>query len=241
MMKCIIVDDEPLAREGIQLLVENTKGLSLEGCFNNAQSAGEFLTDGKIDLIFLDINMPGINGIEFAETLPEKTLLIFITAYAEYALKGYELDAVDYLVKPVHAERFQKAIDKALSYHKLLVTENNKSDIETITSDYIFIKSERKYFKIVFNDILFIEGLKDYVVIHTATQKIITAMNVKTINSQLPTQVFARISKSYIVNIRHISSFDNNSLLINNHEITIGNNYRNHFFEEYVLKKLISR
>lgn len=240
-MKCIIVDDEPLAREGIQLLVENTKGLSLEGCFNNAQSAGEFLADAKIDLIFLDINMPGINGIEFAETLPEKTLLIFITAYAEYALKGYELDAVDYLVKPVHAERFQKAIDKALSYHKLLVTENNKSDIETITSDYIFIKSERKYFKIVFNDILFIEGLKDYVVIHTATQKIITAMNVKTINSQLPTQVFARISKSYIVNIRHISSFDNNSLLINNHEITIGNNYRNHFFEEYVMKKLISR
>ncbi len=241
MMKCIIVDDEPLAREGIQLLVENTKGLSLEGCFNNAQSAGEFLAGAKIDLIFLDINMPGINGIEFAETLPEKTLLIFITAYAEYALKGYELDAVDYLVKPVHAERFQKAIDKALSYHKLLVTENNKSDIETITSDYIFIKSERKYFKIIFNDILFIEGLKDYVVIHTATQKIITAMNVKTINSQLPTQVFARISKSYIVNIRHISSFDNNSLLINNHEITIGNNYRNHFFEEYVLKKLISR
>lgn len=240
-MKCIIVDDEPLAREGIQLLVENTKGLSLEGCFNNAQSAGEFLADHKIDLIFLDINMPGINGIEFAETLPEKTLLIFITAYAEYALKGYELDAVDYLVKPVHAERFRKAIDKAFSYHKLLVTENNKSDIEGITTDYIFIKSERKYFKIIFNDILFIEGLKDYVVIHTAGQKIITAMNIKTINSQLPPQVFTRISKSYIVNIRHISSFDNNSLLINNHEITIGSNYRNHFFEEYVMKKLISR
>lgn len=240
-MKCIIVDDEPLAREGIQLLVENTKGLSLEGCFNNAQSAGEFLASQKIDLIFLDINMPGINGIEFAETLSERTLLIFITAYAEYALKGYELDAVDYLVKPVHAGRFQKAIDKAVSYHKLLVTENNKSNIESITTDYIFIKSERKYFKIIFNDILFIEGLKDYVVIHTAGQKIITAMNIKTIHSQLPAQVFTRISKSYIVNIRHISSFDNNSLLINNHEITIGSNYRNHFFEEYVMKKLISR
>ncbi len=240
-MKCIIIDDEPLAREGIQLLVENTRGLFLEESFNNALSARDFLSNTKIDLIFLDINMPGMNGIEFAKSLPEKTLLIFITAYAEYALQGYELDAIDYLVKPLHAERFQKAIDKAFSYHKLLVTENNKGDIESITTDYIFIKSERKYFKIIFNDILFIEGLKDYVVIHTAGQKIITAMNIKTIHGQLPAQIFARISKSYIVNIHHISSFDNNSLLINNHEITIGNNYRNHFFDEYVIKKLISR
>jgi len=240
-MKCIIVDDEPLAREGIELLVEAMPELSLAGSFNNAGSASTFLLANKVDLVFLDINMPGMTGLEFAQLLPEKTLVIFITAYKEYALQGYELDAVDYLVKPVHADRFQKAIDKAFSYHKLLLNENTRNNVESITGDFIFIKADRKYFKIVFNDILFIEGLKDYVVIHVGEQKIITAMNIKTIHSQLPPQIFARISKSYIVNIRHISSFDNNSLWINNHEITIGSNYRSHFFEEYVLKKLLSR
>lgn len=240
-MNCIIVDDEPLAREGIELLVKSSGQLNLVTSFNNGTTAGKFLVDNEIDLIFLDINMPGMSGIEFAEKLDKKTLVIFITAYAEYALKSYELDAIDYLVKPVSKLRFEQAIQKALDYHKLLVTENNKENIESVSTDHIFIKSERKYYKLIFKDILYIEGLKDYVIIHTAENKIITSINVKTIHSQLPAHIFARISKSSIINVDHITSLDNNSLFIGKQELTIGSNYKDDFFNNYIQKRLIRK
>lgn len=240
-MNCIIVDDEPLARDGIQLQIENIPELSLAGSFNSAEAASEYLAEHRTDLIFLDINMPGANGIELAQSLPDKTLLIFVTAYAQYALHGYELDAVDYLVKPLHADRFRRAVNKALAYHKLLVTEDNKTNIESFSTDFIFVKADRKFFKIFFKDILFIEGLKDYVVLHTEEQRIITAMNVKTIYAQLPQTLFVRVSKSHIINLQQVISFDNHVINIRNNELPIGANYREYFFSEHVMKKLISR
>jgi DNA-binding LytR/AlgR family response regulator len=240
-MNCIIVDDEPLAREAIQLLVSGIKDLHLTGSFNSANTASKFMQDHSVDLIFLDVQMPGINGIDFARTIPKETLVIFTTAFSEYALDSYEVEAIDYLVKPVQKIRFQTAVNKALSYNLLLKSENVKNNIETVAADYFFVKAERKIFKVYFKDILFIEGLKDYVILHTAEQKIMTAMNVKTIHEQLPQGVFVRISKSYVINVRQIESFDNNTIFIHKHEIPIGNTYRNYFFDEFVSKKLLSR
>ena len=132
-MNCIIVDDEPLAREAMKLLIEESDNLQLIGSFNSAATASDFMEQQGVDLVFLDIQMPGITGIEFARTISKKTLVIFTTAYTEYALDSYEVDAIDYLIKPVEAERFQKAVDKALSYHSLLLKEE-KEAIETIVA-----------------------------------------------------------------------------------------------------------
>lgn len=238
-MRCIIVDDEPLARKGIQLLIDKTEGLEMLGEFCDTLSAAAFLDDNNVDLIFLDIQMPGANGIEFAKTVGSRTLVVFTTAYAEYALDSYEVDAIDYLVKPVKLNRFQKAVSKAYSYFEML-THGRHSKLETVENDYIFIKSDRKFIKIYFSDILFIEGLKDYVVIHTAERKVITLITLKNIQSRLPENIFVRVSKSYIVNVKHVSSLDNNDVIIGKHEIPIGGTYRNSLFERFIEKKVVN-
>jgi len=233
-MKCIIVDDEPLARNAIQRHIANMPVLTLIGHFSNTANVGKFLRENDVDLIFLDIEMPGVNGIDFAKTISQNTLVIFTTAYPQYALDSYEVDAVDYLVKPIELERFKKAANKAISYHSLLHGKE-KEIIENIENDYIFVKSDKRFSKVHFNEILFIEGLKDYVIIQTRNKRIITRMYLKIIQEQLP-QYFFRVNKSYIVNIENIEAFDNNDLYIETHEITIGNTYR-----ESLLKILHNR
>lgn len=235
-MNCIIVDDEPLAREAIELLTKDISSLNLTGTFNNAASAAQFMDQNVVDLIFLDIQMPGINGIEFAKMISKRTLIIFTTAYSEYALDSYEVDAIDYLIKPVDPERFKKAVTKAFSYHSLLLQED-KENIETAADEYFFVKSERKYFKVNFEDILFVEGLKDYVILQLNEQRIITRMNLKAIYDLLPKSIFLRVNKSYIANTTQIEAFDNNDIFIKNYEIAIGNSYRDSFFEEFVTRK----
>lgn len=236
-MNCIIIDDEPLAREAVELLVKEDRRLTLAGCFNNARTATTFMENKTIDLVFLDVQMPYINGIDFAKTIPRHTLVIFTTAYSEYALDGFEVDAIDYLVKPIEINRFKKAIDKAFSYHSLLLNEE-KENVEGPGDDFIFVKSERRFQKVYFRDILFIEGLKDYVVIQTENRKIITKMYLKTMNELLPSNLFFRINRSYIVNLQQIESFDNNDVFIHNHEIAIGNNYRDAFFQIFATKRI---
>lgn len=232
-MKCIIVDDEPIAREGIKLMVDEISQLLLLGCFNNAETASDFINRITVDLIFLDINMPGINGIEFARSVPKHTLIIFTTAYSQYALDSYEVDAIDYLVKPIEPLKFRKAVNKAIVYHSLLLNEEKKN-VETIEEEFIFVKSDRKYFKVSLGDILFIEGLKDYVIIQMENQRIISRMRLKTIHDLLPSKTFFRINKSYIVNKNHIDSFDNNDVFIKTYEIAIGNTYREEFFRDFI-------
>ena len=236
-MNCIIVDDEPLAREAMKLLIEDAACLRLIGSFNSAVSASEFMEKQTVDLIFLDIQMPGITGIEFARTISKRTLVIFTTAYAEYALDSYEVDAIDYLIKPVEQERFRKAVDKAMSYHSLLLQEE-KEAIETVTAaEYFFVKADRRYFKVNFSDILFIEGLKDYLILQLNDQRIITRMSLKAISDVLPKQLFLRVNKSYIINMAHIDSFDNNDVFIKSYEIAIGNSFRDIFFEIFVMRQ----
>ncbi|MES2266783.1 MAG: LytTR family DNA-binding domain-containing protein [Bacteroidota bacterium] len=240
-MNCIIVDDEPLARTAIQKLVYQTENLDVIASFNGADATRDFLATNAVDLVFLDIQMPGVNGIEFARTIPKNTLVVFTTAFHEFASESYDVDAIDYLIKPVKLERFQKAVEKANTYCKLFHTDHTNSNIENITTDYIFVRSERRIFKVHFSDILYIEGLKDYVIIYLETQKVITLMNIKTIHELLPKSFFVRVSKSYIINIKNIDSVDNNTVYIGQNEIPIGNIYREYFFNEFVTRKILSK
>ncbi|RXM38378.1 DNA-binding response regulator [Chryseobacterium sp. CH21] len=232
-MNCIIIDDEPLARSEMRSLIAEISSMGILGEFSNAPSALEFLKDNDVDLIFLDIEMPMVTGLEFAEMLPKKSLIIFTTAYSQYALKSYELEAVDYLLKPIDPQRLEKAIEKAILYTELLSKDTVKNTVESNTADFLFIKAERRFYKISFSDIKFIEGLKDYVVIHTKQQKLITAMNLKTIHQKISGETFIRVSKSYVVNMNYIDSFDNHNIYIDDSEIPLGEVYRSEFFTKF--------
>lgn len=236
-MNCIIVDDEPIAREIIEVFIGEDSRLKLIGSFKNARSASQFMSANSVDLIFLDIQMPDINGLDFAKGIPHNTLVIFTTAFSEYALDSYEVEAIDYLVKPIEQDRFLKAVNKAVSYHTLLTSEM-KGNIENVSDDFIFVKSERKYLKVNYKNILFIEGLKDYVIIHTESKKIITKMYLKTIQDLLPANMFFRVNRSYIINLQKIDSFDNNDVFIGEYEIAIGNGYRDTFFQIFIGKRI---
>jgi DNA-binding LytR/AlgR family response regulator len=239
-MNYIIIDDEPLAREGLQISLAQIPALNCIGSFGNALDATQLLASEKADLVFLDINMPQLNGLDFARSLQQKPLIIFVTAYPQYALDSYELDAVDYLVKPVRLPRLLKAVSKAQNYLGLLAAKPG-AGIETINDDFIFVKSERKFFKLFFKDIRYIEGLKDYVVIQSEDKKIIAAVNIKTISAQLPQNIFVRVSKSFIVNISHIVSCDAFTIYLNGEEIPIGSNYKDEFMNRYLNGKIIKR
>ncbi|RXF68932.1 LytR/AlgR family response regulator transcription factor [Arcticibacter tournemirensis] len=234
-MNCIIVDDEPLAREGLLMHLQSIPNITVSGSFNSAKKAFDFMQENRIDLVFLDIQMPGVNGLQFAATMPKESLLIFTTAYSQYALDSYEVDAIDYLVKPIAKERLEKAVNKALTYRTLL---SEHGTTESVENDFMLIKADRRYHKVLFKDILYIEGLKDYVVIYTEGNKITTAMNLKTIHSHLDSKIFARVSKSYLVNITHIDSFDNHTIYIRQFEIPIGDIFRKAFLEMYLGKDL---
>lgn len=231
-MNCIIVDDEPLAREELQILIKESSQLEVIGVFSNALSASDFLKANEVDLIFLDIEMPKVSGLEFAAQVSNQTLIIFTTAYSQYALKSYELEALDYLLKPIDSNRLEKAIHKAITYKKLL-SESAKSTFEESNEDFLMIKSERRYYKIFFKNIRFIEGLKDYVVIHTQKEKLITAINLKNIHQKTPANTFLRVSKSYVVNANYIDSFDNHTIYIDEFEVPIGEVFKSDFFEKY--------
>ncbi|RRD02661.1 LytR/AlgR family response regulator transcription factor [Prevotella sp. OH937_COT-195] len=231
-VKCIIIDDEPIAREGLERLVYKNPVLELVGNFESAESAAEYMRCNSVDLIFLDIEMPGTNGIDFARKIPSQTLVVFTTAYSEYALDSYEVNATDYLVKPIEEQRFHKAVEKVCNYHTLLV--NAEKETVEADVDFFFVKSERRYYKVRYDDILFIEGLKDYVIIQTGDRRIITKMYLRTIHELLPRSVFFRINKSYVVNLDKIESFDSNDVFIGKHEIGIGNAYKEDFYKRLI-------
>ena len=222
-MNCLIVDDEPLARIGMERLIRQYSLLKLLGSFKNTAGIADFLKKNEVHLLFLDIEMPGVNGLEFARTLSEQTLVIFTTAYSQYALDSYEVDALDYLVKPITPERLKKAGAKAESYHQLL--SQQKTDCESTDTQYINIRANRRNYRIAHSDILYIEALKDYVIIHTFTDKYITWINLKNIHSQLPSALFVRVNKSCVVNVQHISSYTHQFVCIGETEIPIGRAY----------------
>ena len=232
-MNCIIVDDEPLARAEMKALINEVSNTEIVGDFSHARMALEFLSLNRVDLIFLDIEMPMVTGLEFATQLPRSAMVIFTTAYPQYALKSYELDAIDYLLKPIDKSRLNKALRKAEAYQALLSDSPEKNTIEGNTADFLLIKSDRRFHRIKFDDIKFVEGLKDYVVIHTTNQKLITAMNLKTFHQKIPGDTFLRVSKSFIVNKNYIESFDHHTIYLGENELPIGEVYKREFFALY--------
>lgn len=224
MLKCIIIDDEPIARKGMKRLVESHPGLELAAVLETARQAELWLESNTADLIFLDIEMPGESGLDFARRLDADSMVIFTTAYSEYALESYDVEAIDYLVKPIRRERFDRAVERALTYRNLVSNSGEKRDDEE--PEFIIVKSDRKYIRVKLDEIRYIEGLKDYVIIHLAERKVVTRMTVKSMEDLLPQGRFIRISKSYIVSKDKVDSFDNKDVTIGNRELAIGATYR---------------
>jgi len=229
-IKALIVDDEPLAQNVIQQYAKKLPQLTIASTCNDAICAHDFLQNNSVDLLFLDINMPKLSGISFLRNLKNAPLVIFTTAYSEYALEGFELDAIDYLKKPFSFDRFCKAVFKAEELLKL----KNPSQSHTLTetaSDFLFIKSNKKTIKVKFTDIYYIEGLGDYIQIHLADQKIITNLSMKKIISLLPENEFYRIHKSYIISLEKIDLVEGNMVQVNKTKLPVGNSYRQDFME----------
>lgn len=239
-MKCIIVDDEPLAIEGMSLNISQIDSLELVGTFSNALDAHKFLKDNDIDLMFLDISMPNLTGLELAKIISNPPMIIFTTAYSEYAVESYEVAAVDYLTKPIRFQRFFQAVSKAEEQYKLRQKTETSTTNQSL-SEYILIKADRRTHRVAVNDIQYIEGLKDYVLVHTLTEKLAVAMNIKTICTQLPESNFVRINKSFIVNLNHINSFDNDFLKIDSKELPIGLVFRDNFYKKIAQDKILKR
>lgn len=226
-IKCIAIDDEPLALQQIAGYIQKIPFLKLEAQCTNAFEALKVLESKSIDLMFVDINMPDLNGMEFVKSLEQKPLLIFTTAYSEYALQGFKVDALDYLLKPFYFSEFSKAVQKAKKQFELL-----QHSPETIDSnnDYLFIKSEYKMVRINLADILFIEGMKEYVRIHLSGQKpVMSLLSMKSLEEKLPENRFMRVHRSYIVNLEKITIVERFRIVFDKLHIPVTENYKEKF------------
>ena len=238
-IKCIIIDDEPLARKGLIEYIADVDFLQLAGEYDTALKAAGMLNKGEIQLLFLDIQMPKITGLEFFKTLQQPPPVIFTTAYPQYALDGFEVNALDYLVKPISFERFLKAAMKAREYYE--VRDKNSEESITPTSDYFFIKADNKLVKLFFEDVLFAEALQNYVVIHTKDKKYITYLTFKAVEDYLPADRFIRTHKSYIVAASKIDSIEANDIRIGQHHIPIGRTLKEEVMEKLLNNRFLRR
>ena len=233
-MKCVIIDDEPLAVDLLKDFVSKVDSLELISTFNNAIDAVSFINQNNVDLIFLDIQMPHFSGIEFLNTIEKKPLIIFTTAYSDYAVEGFNLGAVDYLVKPIPFHRFLKSVVRAqqILTPTMVQAISESTTIPELEQDFMFVRAEYENVKMNFSDILFIEGLKDYVKIYTTDNKFtLTLISLIKLENLLFSKGFSRIHRSYIINIKHVKSIQKNKVLISDKRIPISESYKNAFFE----------
>lgn len=240
MINTIIVDDEPLALEILEAHIMNVPELNLIAKCSNAIEANKILKQGDVHLMFSDIQMPQLSGIEFLRSLSHPPMVIFTTAYPEYAVEGFNLEALDYLLKPISFERFFKAANKAIE--KFQSEDSTDSLTLDSTEDFFFVKSDKKLVKVFYRDILYIEGLKDYVIIRTETGRVITLQTMKSLEEKLPLDMFQRIHRSYILNLTKIQALEGNMVEIiekgQTKLIPIGKNYRDELVEMIERKKL---
>ncbi len=233
MIKTIIVDDEPLALDILEAFIDKMPNLELVARCENAFEANEAINKHSIDLMFLDIQMPQLNGLDFLKSLKNPPEVIFTTAFSDYALEGYELNIVDYLLKPISLDRFMKAVNKATE--KVSQT-NNKTISDAEEANYFFVKADKKLVKINFDEIIYIEGLKDYVIIRQETGRVITLQTMKSLEAKLASHTFRRVHRSYIVNTTKIKALDGNSLEVMEKGqvkiLPIGKNYRDELLKQ---------
>jgi len=238
-IKCVIIDDEPLARKGLKEYVSDVDFLELVGEFDHPIKATELIGRGEVQLIYLDIQMPRLSGIDFFKTLSKAPPVIFTTAYPQYAVEGFELNALDYLVKPVSFDRFFKAALKAKEYYE--TREKNVAEGAPSSAGYFFIKADNKLIKLVYDDILFIEALQNYVVIHTKERKYITYLTFKSVEEYLPAEKFLKTHKSYIVATGKIDSIEGNIIRIGTHDVPISRNLKEEVMDVLLKGKFLKR
>jgi len=234
-MNCVIIDDEPLARQGMKMLIEQVPKLKLAAMFSNALAADEFLMNNPVDIIFIDIQMPGLTGMEYIKSRKPSASVIITSAYPQFAVEAFEVDVTDYLVKPIRFERFYKAVSK------IMLPAGKRSEQIPAEDDYVFIRTERKYIRVHYNEIDYIEGLKDYVLVHCGSEKHTVAANLKTISADLPSVLFLRISKSFVINVSKVKSIDNESVQINSRQLPIGENFKKDVSDFLKDKKILRR
>jgi DNA-binding LytR/AlgR family response regulator len=237
-LNCLIIDDEPLARKGLQEYVQETDFLNCVATCEDAIKAAACLKEQKIDLIYLDIHMPKVSGIDFLKTLSAPPLTILTTAFTDYALEGYALDVLDYLVKPITYERFLKASQKAVDYVQLMARAGNKSDV---ADDYFFVRCDSKFEKVFFRDVSYIEGLQNYAMIHIPGRKLITYITLTSLENQLPKDRFLKVHKSYLVSIPHIKAIEGNEILMEEARIPISRTLRDEVIQQIMGNRLFRR
>ena len=235
ILKCCVIDDEPLASQLIASYVEKTPFMQLVGTYASAQEAVKTILENQIDLVFLDIEMPQLNGLEFAKIIPPSTRIIFTTAYDQYAIQGFKVDALDYLLKPVNYEEFLVSANKAQRWFD----SQRNSVSQSVSCNYIIVKSEYRLIQIPTSEILFIEGLKDYVRIYTVDEQksIMTLMNLKALEQSLPS-TFMRVHRSFIVNTSKIKIIERNRIVFGSKYIPISDSYKQ-AFNDYVNSRLV--
>lgn len=236
-INCVIIDDEPLARKGLKEYVADVDFLNLVGDFDNPLKAAEMIGRGEVQLLFLDIQMPKITGLNFFRTLQHPPPVIFTTAYPQYALEGFEVNALDYLVKPVSFDRFLKAVLKAKEYYEVRDTNNKEAD----ATEYFFIKADNKLVKILFDEVLYVEALQNYVTIHTPSKKYMTYLTFKSVEDYLPADKFLKVHKSYIVAASKIDTIEGNDICIGQQHIPISRNQKDEVMEKLLKGKFLKR
>jgi len=237
-LKCVIIDDEPIARKVLQEYIEEIDYLELAGQAENPLKAMTLLNTQEIDILLLDINMPKINGIDFLKSSRSDASVIITTAYAEYAVESYGLDVVDYLVKPIGFDRFLKACNKAKDVRevkKLTKGQPQKPD------DHFFIKSNNQIEKVFYHDLLYAEAMLNYVMLYTSSKKMMVYVTIKSLEEQLPADLFIKVHKSFIVNISKVQRIEGNILDIGNEKITISQSLREKVVSEIIKDKMIKR
>lgn len=236
-IRCVIIDDEPLARKGLKEYIHDVDFLELATEFDNPLRAADLVGSGQVQLLFLDIQMPRITGLDFFKSLPHPPPVIFTTAYPQFALEGFEVNALDYLVKPFSFERFLKAALKAKEFYE--VRETNQGN--TASSDFFFIKADNKLVKLFFDEILYAEALQNYVTIHTATRKYMTYLTFKAVEDYLPAEKFIRVHKSYIVAAARIDSIEGSDIRIGAQHIPISRNQKDEVMEKLLKNRFLKR
>ncbi|HEY0666814.1 MAG TPA: response regulator transcription factor [Sphingobacteriaceae bacterium] len=235
MIRCLVVDDEPLALDILIDYIRKVPSLELVKATTNPIEALTIVQQDNIDLVFLDVQMPELTGIQFLKIINGRCQVILTTAYPQYALEGYDLDVVDYLLKPIAFDRFYKAVHKVLQTNQPQTAAAAAPDAVPLpvasNNDFIFVKTEHKIQKIYLDDILYIEGLKDYISIFTPTERVITLQNMKKMEEVLPAGRFIRVHKSYIISLDKIESIERSRIFIGNKIIPIGDTYRDYFFK----------
>ena len=237
-IKCIIIDDEPIACKGMQEYVGQVDFLELAGVYEDPLQAYSILDTQSIDLILLDIEMPRVSGIDFIRSLKNPPLIIFTTAYSNYALEGYELDVVDFLVKPVSLARFIKAVNKVKELMPVRAMRKTEAAVE---NDHFFIKENGRFVKIHYDDLLYAEAMQNYIALHLSEKKLITYITLSLLEKQLPSAQFMKVHKSYIVALQKISAIEGNTVLIGSDRITVSRNLKESLLQKLMENKLLKR